>query len=120
MKDGVVGFPRTVFRLLEAGEFRLVVEYQAASPSNFILEGTDLYGEAAESIIKNRLDEGVVFPLATHRVEIHRVRVLRVQDDEGAVFVSAQNNSTINLKLINLRSYMQKNDGKVRTHVMEG
>ena len=50
-------------------------------------------GEAGESIIENSLDVVVVFLRVTPRVKIHCVRVLRVQNDEGAVFVSAQNNS---------------------------
>ena len=86
-------FPRTVFRLLEAGELRLVAEYQHASPFNFMFEGAFPVGEAGESIIEDSLDGAVVFVRASHRVEIGSVRVLRVQDDEGAVFVSTQNNS---------------------------
>ena len=66
-----------------------MTEYQLASPAYFPFDWAFLEGEAGESIIQNTLDVGVVFPRLTPRVEIHGVRLLRVQDDEGAVFVSA-------------------------------
>src|SRR5664279_767260 len=91
--DGIVGLPRTVCRLLDAGELRLVGDYHLASPDCLFSEGTMCVCEAGENIFQNSLDVGVVFPRRTPRVEIHGVRMLRVENNEGAVFVSTQNNS---------------------------
>src|SRR5664279_1932858 len=91
--DGVVGLPQIVCRLLDAGELRLVGDYHLASPDCLFSEGAMCVGEAGESIFQNSLDVGVVFPRRTPRVEIHDVRMLWVQNYEGAVFVFAQNNS---------------------------
>ena len=66
--DGVVGFPRTALRLLQAGELHFVGEYMLASPAYWMSEEAILEAEAGESIVQNNLDVGVVFPLRTPRV----------------------------------------------------
>ena len=64
-------------------------------------------GEAGDSIIENTLDVGVVYPRHTPRVEIQSVRMLRVQNDEGAVYVSAQNNSNPRINLRTCKRMME-------------
>ena len=65
---------------------------------------------ALESLIHNKADGAVVFPLIlTPRVEICCVRELRAKGDERSVCVSTQNNSN---------GMLEKNDGNLRKHVL--
>jgi hypothetical protein len=57
-------------------------------------------GRGRESSVQNLLDVGVVLPPHTPQVEIHDVTLLRVQNDEHAIFVSTQNNSILRLTFL--------------------
>src|SRR5664279_3037 len=91
--DDIVCIHRTVWRLLDAAEVRFVAERYLARLVFFLCDNTSPEVEAAESIIQNILDLGVVFLVhVTRRVQIQSVRYLWVQNNEDGV-VAAQNNS---------------------------
>jgi hypothetical protein len=79
--------------LLEAGEIGYVVGHIATFNFLLMFEFVDgnLGHEAVEGFIKSRPDVGVVFPLITPGVKINDMGMIRVKEDEGAVFESAQN-----------------------------
>ena len=90
--EGLLGAASS--RLLDAGELEHVLEHVLVILDTFPLvdEGASLFSVALESLIQNTPYSGVVLLLLllTRRVKIRCYRVLCANDDECAVFVSAQ------------------------------
>ena len=82
--EGIVGLLRTVRRLLDAREVRLVPEHLHALNDLLPHDRASLCGVAGESIIQNFLDIPVVFLLRPPRVEVGGFRILRRDTDECA------------------------------------
>jgi hypothetical protein len=76
-----------------AAELGSVEEGEAASYFFLLLDGVvGLSDEAVESFIKNTLNLGVVLAIRTPRVQVNHSRFIWVNNEEGTVNSSAQNN----------------------------
>jgi hypothetical protein len=76
-----------------AAEIGLVEEGEASLYFFLIFEGAvGLSDEAVKGFIKNTLNLGVVLAIHTPRVQVNHSRFIRVNEEEGTVNSSAQNN----------------------------
>jgi hypothetical protein len=76
-----------------AAELSFVEEGEAASYFFLLFDGAvGLSDEAVEGFIKNTLNLDVVLVIRTPRVQVNHSRFIRVNDEEGTLNSSAQNN----------------------------